>query len=366
MGQTVIQSFGSGNKLAQKKWSSALFVEYAKKSYFSKKFVGDSSNSIIQRKRELESDAGDEVSFDLAIELRGDVVTGDNNLEGNEEDMKFYTDQIRIDQMRKSVSIGGRMTRKRTPHNLRTNGKELLARYWSQFHDEMHFIYLSGARGINKGFRQPDNWTGHANNPIQPPDDTHILFGGTAVSKATLTAADKMSKSLIERAETYATMLKEVDPSQVSMMPVTIEGEPHYVCIMSPLQEHDLRTADATGWMEIQKAAASAEGRNNPIFKGGLGMIKDVVLHKHVNAIRFSDYGAGANVPAARALFLGCQAGVVAYGGKNGSFDWQEEVKDFGNKPIIASGIIMGVKKTRFNGRDFGVLALDTAAAPVS
>ena len=67
---------------------------------------------------------------------------------------------------------------------------------------------------------------------------------------------------------------------------------------------------------------------------------------------------------AGRALFLGKQAGVVAYGTKKGlKFDWQEETKDFGNEPTVASGTICGVKKSRFNNRDFGVIAIDAAAA---
>jgi N4-gp56 family major capsid protein len=61
--------------------------------------------------------------------------------------------------------------------------------------------------------------------------------------------------------------------------------------------------AGTGGWLDIQKAAAAAEGNKNPIFQGTLGMYNDVVLHKHRNVIRFNDYGAGGNVNAARALF---------------------------------------------------------------
>jgi hypothetical protein len=43
-------------------------------------------------------------------------------------------------------------------------------------------------------------------------------------------------------------------------------------------------------------------------------MYNDVVLHKHKGVIRFTDYGAGANVAASRSLFLGEQAGGVAFG----------------------------------------------------
>ena len=92
-------------------------------------------------------------------------------------------------------------------------------------------------------------------------------------------------------------------------------------------------------------------------------MINNVVLHSHESAIRFSDYGAGANLPAARALFMGRQAGVVAFGSTGGlRFDWSEETQDHGNEPVVAAGIIIGVKKTRFNSKDFGVFAVDTYA----
>lgn len=125
-----------------------------------------------------------------------------------------------------------------------------------------------------------------------------------------------------------------------------------------------MRTADTNGWLAAQRAAAAAEGRNNPIFKGSLGMIKNVVLHSHTNSIRFSDYGSGANLPAGRALFLGRQAGVVAYGSASGlRFSWTEEMQDHGNEPVIAAGVMLGVKKSRFNGKDFGVLSIDTYAA---
>ena len=92
-------------------------------------------------------------------------------------------------------------------------------------------------------------------------------------------------------------------------------------------------------------------------------MIKYVVLHEHEDSIRFSDYGAGGDVPSARALFLGRQAGVIAFGATGGfRFSWTEEMQDHGNEPVISGGLIMGMKKTRFNAKDFGVLSLDTAA----
>ena len=359
MGSTVI---AWGDPKAQKAWSTGLAVDQIKKAYFEKKFVGTDENSIIQRKTELESDPGDRVSFDLSVQLRGEATEGDARLEGKEESQKYYTDEVAIDQVRHAVSAGGAMTRKRTNLNLRGNAKRLLSDYWSRFYDELMFIYLSGARGINRDFLFPLDYQGRAGNAIQAPDTGHLLYGGAATSKLSMVAGDKMTTLLIEKAQVKSTMLQAQDPEAANMVPVNIDGEEHYVCVMNPFQAHDLRTAAGSTWIDIQKAAAAAEGRNNPIFKGGLGMVKNVVLHEHRNAIRFSDYGAGSNVAAGRALFLGRQAGVVAYGTQGGlRWSWKEEMKDYDNEPTVAAGAIFGIKKARFNSRDFGVLSLDTA-----
>lgn len=360
MSQTVIPF---GDPKAQKKWSGKLFLETIAQSYW-ERFVGENDNNIIQRKTELESDAGDRISFDLSIQLRGAPVRGDNRAKGTEESLKFYTDEVIIDQIRHPVSAGGKMTRKRTAHDLRRIAKDRLAEYWSQYIDELYFIYMSGARGINEDYIEPTSFAGHAGNAIQAPDAFHIIYGGDATSKATIDATDTMSRLLIERATVKAKMMRATDPKTANMVPVTVEGGKHYVVVMSPYQEYDLRNeVGERGWLEVSKAAAGAEGRKSPIFRGGSGMINDTVLHKHSSAVRFSDYGAGGNVAAARALFMGRQAGVVAFGTAGGlRFTWKEEMDDYGNEPSVVAGTIIGVKKTRFNGRDFGVMALDTAA----
>lgn len=352
-----------GSPLAVKKWSGSLMVDTMRKSYWDRKFIGESDEHAIQRLTDLESDSGDTISFDLSVQLRGKPTYGDQRLQGKEENLRFFSDEVKIDQMRHGVSAGGKMSRKRTIHNIRKIGKDRLSDYWSKFTDQMIFIYTSGARGMNENFIEDVAWTGHATNPIQAPDADHILYGGDATSKASIASDDKMSKALIERAGVKASMMAAVAPENAQMMPLMINGEAHYVTVMSKFQAYDLRTSDTTGWLEIQKALITAEGKNTPIFKGGLGMINNTVLHEHEDVIRFSDYGAGGNVKAARALFLGRQAAVVAFGATGGfRFSWTEEMQDHGNEPVISAGLIVGVKKTRFNNRDFGVLALDTFA----
>ncbi|SFN50122.1 major capsid protein, N4-gp56 family [Thioclava dalianensis] len=363
MSQTIIPF---GDVKAQKKWAANLAVDQLKKSYFSKKFVGKGDNNIIEQKTELETDKGDRISFDLSVQLRGKPTEGDNRVEGKEENLKFYTDEVIIDQTRKAVSAGGRMTRKRTAHDMRAVARNRLGDYWSKYLDELMFMYLSGGPGVNEDYTEDEDYTGHAGNPFQQPDAQHLLYPNSATSKATITVADGMTRELIEAANTTARMMRARDPDTANMVPCSVEGEDRYVTVMSPFQEHFLRTDTGDkGWLDIQKAAAAAEGSKNKIFKGGLGMIGNTILHSHESVIRYDDYGAGADLPAARALYMGRQAGMIAYGVSSaGRFMWKEETKDYENEPTVVAGTIVGLKKTRFNNRDFGVMSLDTYAKP--
>lgn len=357
--QTIVDV---NSRQAVKRWATKLAHDTAQQEYFNK-FVGEGENNIIERKVELESDAGDEIRFDLSMRLRGDVTEGDNVVEGREESLNFYQDSVRIDQARKGVDAGGRMTRKRTLHDLRTIAKDRTAEYLAEWSDELKMVYLSGAAPgtyINQDSKVSRMFAG---NPIQAPDPAHMVYAGGAVSKATLQDTHRMSRDLIELLATMPRMMNAIDVDTVKMSPVNINGKKKFVLVMAPWQTHALRTERGElTWGDIQKNAA-VQNSSNPLFTDAVGELAGVVLHEHENVRRFTDYGAGSNVHAARALFLGRQAGVVAYGsaGNGTRMSWVEKLHDAESRVAIYAGTIMGFKKTRFNGRDFGVIAVDTA-----
>ena len=363
---------GLNDPKAVQKYSVFLAVDTGRKSYWSKKFMGKGAEAQtpIQMLPHLENDAGEKISYDLVMQLKMEPVEGDNTLEGKEEDLKFYTDSLYIDQMRGGVNTGGRMTRKRTIHDLRKIARVRQSEWWARIFDELIFMYISGARGINADYIYRTTYAGFANNSFVAPDNKHILYAGAATAKANLANTDKADLKLIDRAVARADVMGGGVEMIPAIQPIEIDGEEHYVAVFHSWAEYDLRTNTSTGqWLDIQKSAASAEGRNNPIFKGSLGMYNNVVLHKHKAVIRFSDYGAGANLNAARNLFLGRQAAVMAFGspGTGLRFDWHEETQDRGNQAVIDTGTIVGVKKTAFTidgtSRDFGVIALDSFVA---
>jgi len=345
--------FGVNHALAVKRWSTSLAVEAEKKSYF-KKFVG----SVIERKTDLEKKAGDKITFGLRMKLRGAGVTGDNTLEGNEEALTYYSDSLLIDQLRHAVRSKGKASEQRVPYDMRATAREALATWWAERMDELMFVYLSGARGVDTTLTLPITFTSFAGNTVTAPDAAHLKFAN-GLAKATITTADILTLSeidkLVETAET-------VDPM---IQPVMVDGEKRYILLVHPYQATDLRINTSAGqWLDIQKAAAAAQGSNNPIFKGALGMYNGVVIHVHRNVIRHSDLGSGTNLPGARALFLGAQAGQIAFGngGGDGRYSWVEELFDFKNQLGVSAGTIFGISKTRFNSADFGVIALDTYA----
>lgn len=370
MARTIV---GVNDPKATRRNAGLLAIDTSQKSYFNSRFMGkgDKAEVPIQILTDLEADSGEQITYDLLSELKMAPVEGDDILEGKEEAQKFYTDSIYIDQARCGVNTGGRMTRKRTLHNLREKARFQQSGWWARFFDELCFANLSGARGINTNFILPAGWTGRSQTTLVAPDSNHYLFGGNATAFNNITATDRFDLSVIDKAKTRADSQGGGASGIPVMQPCKIDGNECFVMVMHSFQEDDLRRNATTGqWMDIQKAIATADGRNSPLCRGGLGMYRNVILHSHRNVIRFNNAGAGANVEAARALFLGAQAGVAAFGspGTGLRFDWNEEARDNNNQVVITSSSIFNIKKTSFNvdglgSQDFGVFAVDTAAA---
>lgn len=349
--------FALNAPLAVQRWSASLDVEVIKKSYFPK-FIGTGNDNIIVIKNELNKAAGEKITVGLRAKLSEDGIEGDNVIEGHatgEEALSFFNDALFIDQLRKSTKSKGKMSEQRVPYDMRKEGRDALATWWAEYMDEQFFMYLSGARGIDTSFKTATTWTGRANNTLTAPDAGHIIYAGDATGKADLSNADILGLVDVERLVAIA---ETTDPM---MQGININGERKFILLMHTFQAFQLRTSVTTNdWLDIQKAVGNRG--SNLVYKNSLGEYADVILHKHRNVIRFDDYGATTDLPAARALFLGAQAGLLAYG-QNSSmnrYSWNEDKDDRGNALAITAGAIFGIKKARYNSKDVGVIAVDT------
>jgi N4-gp56 family major capsid protein len=128
----------------------------------------------------------------------------------------------------------------------------------------------------------------------------------------------------------------------------------------------DLRTNTASGqWLDIQKAAMTGgEVEDNPIFDGSLGVYNGAILHEDVR-VTPGAVGLVSYPNVRRAVMAGAQSATMAFGRDNGPnrYTWVEELFDYENQLGVAAGLIWGLKKTNFNGFDFGTIVTSSYAA---
>ena len=125
-----------------------------------------------------------------------------------------------------------------------------------------------------------------------------------------------------------------------------------------------MRTVDTAGWLDMNKALTQGGDKSNPIFKGRARRAgQHHPSHSHERG-PLQRLRRGANLPASRSLFMGRQAAMIAYGTGPGSrYQWIEERDDYGNLINAASGDL-GRQESRWNNKDFGVVALDSYPPP--
>lgn len=349
--------YGVNHPLAIKKWEPELMKEALKKTY-ALQFMGKSKNSICTIKTDLTtSDGGDRIRVGIRNQLKGDGIRGDNTLEGNEESLETFYQDVFIDQLRHAVRSRGKMSEQRVPFSVREEAKDGLADWWSERIDRWFFNQLAGNTAVND-----DRYYGF-NAPVAPDLD-HVTFGNSGVLGATLAAGEgslsnttiaKFNLTFIDTAVEKAKMAKN------QLRPVGNAGNGKYVMFIHPYQVTSLRTNTNAGqWQDIQRAAIEG-GKigDNPIFTGALGVYNGVVLHESVRV------PVSPNNPNVyRAVLCGAQALSMAFGRKYGKnvFSWKEELFDYDNQLGVAAGCQAGMIKTRFDNSDFGTIVVPTWA----
>lgn len=362
----------------------------------------------IVRCMDLAKTAGDEITFDLINPIGGKPIMGENYAEGRGDRMDFSQDSLRINQTRKPISAGGKMTQQRTPHQLRTLARALGHNYMQRLEDQLSLVHLAGARGFANDIEWAVPLASDADfasicvNAVKAPSrNRHFMSTGSGIetikaagNEITIATTDVMNADLVDALRT------QLDSMPLPPPGVKFEGDqmsqdsPVRVLLCS--SEQYTSFVQSTNFRTLQANAMSraAMAKNNPLFMGEAGLWNGILIVKMPKPIRFragdslrwcasttsATETATDLVPAAfgtgyavdRAILLGGQALAEAFGKTRQTgnpYFWSEKELDHGDKLEILVGMMAGKSKVRFeidHGTqkeitDFGVMAIDTA-----
>lgn len=320
-------------------WRKQLFADVRDNLYMTR-FIGSSEQSMIQELEDLKKDAGSNISFGLGMKLSGAGVTGDSSLEGSEEAMTDYDEDVAIDQLRNAVRLTGRMDEKKNAYNMRVSAKDRLADWFAERIDQEILDKLCGKTTST-----------FSNTPTAAAASRSVFAGGQS-SVGNVTSSMKIDTKVLDRAKQLAKLASPM------IRPVRVGGKEYYIVILHPYSATNLRQDPV--WNQAQRDA-NVRGEENPIFSGALGIYNGMVIHEHEYVYTTTDGSGSARV--ARDILCGQQAGVIAWGAP---VKWVEKSFDYGNSWGISVGAIFGCIKPLFNSLDYGVVTMFNAADTAS
>lgn len=375
MGNTI-----SIDALRQEVWSKELLDDVMRDVENVMKFMGEGQNNVVQVSRELAKKKGDTETFGLVARLRGDGVVGDDELEGNEENMKSFAEQVLIDQIRNGVRLQGKLDAQKTVYDQIKTSREVLRVWMKEFLARQVFFKLGGVTNttlVDTGGRAISARCTWSNTPDFIPDADEAAGSGLRYKCSNTGGTDALADGNIltlDLITDVATMAKLADPK---IQPISVDGgEDIYVLYVHPYQARDLRKS--ADWKTAQQNARQRSD-SNPVFRGALGYWSNVLILENEfvpwldvsvagNSFRGAAVGTDCLVDCARALLCGRQAILYAEASKSDAL--VVEQFDYENKDGVAAGFIGGLQKAVFSAGgaagttavEFGVIALDTAA----
>lgn len=352
----------------RKAWAAAVAEDAAKDQYFARLEGPEGSRSAVVKKTDLEKGAADEVTTALVAKLRGAPVTEGKKLAGQEFKLSTSSHNMRINEFRQGVNIGARIEQSRVGFNLARQGRQKLTEYIKELYEEVIVMAASGARGVGNEIQHfGTDYAGYP-NALRAPDAAHYFCGAdNSKVKATLASTDLLSLKTINKLRTKVKkMIGGAPDNAVKMVPISKGGKDIFALAVCPEVMQDIRDdAGAQGWFESQKYLVANMGKEAEVFKGGAGLYNGILVDEMVTNVKFSDYGAGGNIGAARSLLLGANAIATAHGTKGMadgmSVAIDEDMEDRKHDHILFFEMIWGADKTQFAGMDYGMVTVDTA-----
>ncbi|MFQ5770044.1 MAG: DUF4043 family protein, partial [bacterium] len=304
---------------------------------------------IVELDERLNKEQGDTVNTTLVMDLTSDGVSGaaSTNLEGSEESPSRFSDSVLIGWLRNAIR-SDRLSRQRAHHELQAEMADKLA-YWGErvLLDKWIFRKLSGTSQTDK------------NNAVvgeAAAANSNIIYANNKTAVAEIEVGDEFTMDLTRQAKVAAMVGSLKGTTIYRIKPYRIDGQFYYLYVDRPEVRYAMRKS-AT-WEENQRLARE-RALANPIFSGADGIDDGVIFKFHDLVVTATNGGAAGNVAYSNGLFLGTQAGTL-YPAQEFP-DWIEKTFEYSKFFGIATGMIQGFDKLRYNSIDFAVIAIRSA-----
>lgn len=359
------KTYAVGDAEVVKLWSKRLAREALKRTVIYP-YIKDSGDALGTLETDTQKGAGDRVTITLRMQLSGDGVTENQTMEGNEEAIVTYTDNVLLNELVNAVRSNVTISQQRVPFKLGREMNDALADWYAARIDQVAFNHLAGYTPANTQAAD-GQYTGF--NTITAPTTGRHLWteAGTSADEDLDSTGDEMTLAMIDKCVELAqtggsTGLVPIRP--ISGLPAGAD----YVMFLHPTQVTQLRTSTTTlNWADLQKAwLQGGSGENSMFWKGGLGVYNKTLL---VESTRVPQGVSGADGSAVttvrRAIFCGAQALGCAFGQGYGPEEWKinEETFDYGRQLGVSARNIFGFKKMKFNSNDFATIVVSSYAA---
>jgi len=342
--------FLTNDNLTRKRWARDLFQLILPAIEFNT-LVGKSSSDIVQSRTELGKGMGDQITFGIRLPLTGEGIIGDNTVEGNEEKLRFKDFNMTIEELNHAVDTGGKMEEQRVPYDLMAEGRDALTDWWG---DKLSDLLLATICG-DTTFKIAGVDFAQA---CQDPDTGHFIKAND-VAEASQTSADIMTLSMLDRMKQRAEM-----PATdcYKLRPLRLKGKNYFRVILHTYVFDALRQDTNIGqWGDLIRAANKLQDPMVEIEYNGMLISKSERIRRVQGD---ADGGVYRNV------LLGAQAACLAWGGAGDTkstvmafVPYEKDAKRFVN---IRGGGILGIKKTRFDSKDYGIITGSSYGKPLS
>lgn len=360
MSDTPKTKFVTNDNLTRKRWARDLFRILLPAIEFNA-LTGTDANNPIQIRTELGKGEGDQITFGIRLPLTGEGVVGDEAIEGNEEKMQFRDFKMTIEELNHAVDTGGKMEEQRVPYNLMQEGRDALQEWWAA---KLSTFLINACVG-NSAYQIKSGVT--FADALEEPDVYHFLavnqaaLTAVATCESAITSADVMDLTFLDRMKQLAEI---PNTGCYKIRPLNKGGKNYFHVVMHNYVFEQLRqNTNIAQWGDMLRSAGKLALPHVELEYNGM------LIQKSERVPRMRAVGTALGSGVYRTVLMGAQALCWAWGGAGDSkstvMAFVPYKKDAERFTMIRGGGIFGVKKTRFNSMDYGIITAASFGAPI-